>query len=129
MQHPCKTSCSAVQLANEAGVKEQKSFTNTKLGDHQCDNWVQGKCEARICELDKLGLPIPSIPGRRVLDRKTFERLKSGSVVVTEEERGMAAKLHELDEERKKTESVARKAELQKYNTYKTKGPKLSQVI
>jgi len=90
----------------------------------------QEKKEARMCKLDKLGEPMPSLSHKKVLDRNTFTRLKNEAVVVSDEERRAAANLRLLNEERLKNESVIRKAELQKYDSvYTTKGPKLAQVI
>jgi len=88
----------------------------------------QYKIQQQICKLDKLGKSIQSLPGKRVLDKNTYGRLKNGAVVVTAKERQMAIQKHIANEERLKAESKARKEQLQKFNMFKTKGPKLAMV-
>lgn len=76
-----------------------------------------------------MGKPFTHLSGKRVLNRNTYTRLKNEAIVVTADERRVAAKLHASNKKQLKTESENRKAELQKYDTiYRTKGPKLAQV-
>lgn len=115
----------------EPNYKTSKSTTNIDFKDrfNSCNDLNQEKQEIHICNLDRLGMPIPSISGKKILDQSTFKRLKDDAAVVTAEKRRMDKKLQIENDERLKNESVNRKKELQKYDTlYKTKGPKLTQV-
>lgn len=133
MQNVCKPPYRNVSrldsVAADGTKKSMQLVANmNSRNDRHNDQWVQRKQEELVCKLDKLGQPFSSVPGKRILDSKTYGRLKTVTKVLTTEERCAATKLRILDEERKKEESEARKAELQKYSKYRTKGPKLSQV-
>lgn len=119
MQAPKQRSCiaSTSSLALTVGDKNSKHDP------------AQEKLESRLCRLDRMGKPFTPLSGKRVLDRNTYALLKNKAAVVTADERRVAAELHASNEERLKTESENRRAELQKYDTiYRTKGPKLAQV-
>lgn len=121
-----RTPCEAYKIDRKDDNENTKSDESSK---HQPRSDLdQYKLQQHICKLDKLGKSIQSLPGKRVLDKNTYGRLKNAAVVVTAEERRMAIQQHIANEERLKAESEARKEQLQKFNMFKTKGPKLAQV-
>lgn len=121
--------CEAYKIDRKDDNETQKSMITDESSKHQqrsdLDNY---KLQQKICKLDKLGKSIQSLPGKRVLDKNTYSRLKNAAVVVTAKERRMAIEQHITNEERLKAESEARKEQLQKLNMFHTKGPKLAQV-
>ncbi|KAL5237785.1 hypothetical protein ACI65C_005195 [Semiaphis heraclei] len=121
--------CEAYKIDRKDDNETQKSMITDESSKHQqrsdLDNY---KLQQKICKLDKLGKSIQSLPGKRVLDKNTYSRLKNAAVVVTAKERRMAIEQHITNEERLKAESEARKEQLQKLNMFHTKGPKLAQL-
>jgi len=130
IQKPHDTPCGAILKGSKDDKEKQKSTITDESSKPQPRNDLDHfKLQQRICKLDKLGKSIQSLPGKRVLDKNTYERLKNASVVVTAKERQMAIQQHIANEERLKAESEARKEQLQKFNMLtKTKGPKLAKV-
>jgi hypothetical protein len=130
MQKHYSTPCEAFLKGRKDDKENQKSTITNESSKHQPRSDLDHyKLQQNICKLDKLGKSIQSLPGKRVLDKNTYGRLKNASVVVTAEERQMAIQQHKANEERLKAESEARKEQLQKFNMLtKTKGPKLTQV-
>lgn len=119
MQKVDRRSCSA-------NYSNRKTTTNVKSVPSDTN---REKREARMCKLDKSGVPMPSLSRKKVLDRNTYARLKNEAVVVSAEERRIAAEIRMLDEERLKNERETRITEQRRYDsTYTTKGPKLAQV-
>jgi len=126
---PHRIPCEAFQIDPKDHNEKPKPIITDESSKHQRRNDLdQYKLQERICKLDKLGKSIPSLPGKRVLDKNTYGRLQNAAVVRTIEERQMAIQQHIANEERLKNESQARKEQLQKYSMFKTKGPKLARV-
>ncbi|KAE9525211.1 hypothetical protein AGLY_014396 [Aphis glycines] len=130
IQKPHDTPCGAILKESKDDKENQKStITNESSKPQPRSDLDHFKLQQRICKLDKLGKSIQSLPGKRVLDKNTYERLKNASVVVTAKEKQMAIQQHIANEERLKAESEARKEHLQKFNMLtKTKGPKLAKL-
>ncbi|XP_003243991.1 cilia- and flagella-associated protein 45-like [Acyrthosiphon pisum] len=121
-----RTPCEAYKIDRKDDNEIKKSEESSK--EQPRSDLDQYKLQQHICKLDKLGKSIQSLPGKRVLDKNTYGRLKNAAVVVTAEERRMANQQRIANEERLKAESEARKEYLQKFNMFKTKGPKLAQL-
>lgn len=77
---------------------------------------------------DKITVGARQTRDRRVIDDRTFGRLKSKAVVVTAEDRRKTAEDLMADRERLERESLARKQKLQSYDALRTKGKRLAQV-
>jgi len=122
------TPCEAYKIDRKDDNEKQNSMITDESSKEPRSDLDQYKLQQQICKLDKLGKSIQSLPGKRILDRNTYSRLKNAAVVVTEKERQMAIQQRIANEERLKAESEARKEQLQKFNMFKTKGPKLAQV-
>jgi len=123
------TPCEAYKIDRKDDNEKHKSMITDESSKQQPRSDLDHyKLQQQICKLDKLGKSIQSLPGKRVLDKNTYSRLKNAAVVVTAKERQMAIQQHIANEERLKAESEARKEHLQKFNMFKTKGPKLAQV-
>ncbi|VVC28807.1 Hypothetical protein CINCED_3A003092 [Cinara cedri] len=104
--------------SNQSGdgvVKKPEESAQEKL--EKCAQWSK-----------KMGMAMPSVPGKVVLDQSTIERLRHKGVVKTADEKLAATALYAANEERLKNESEARKLELKQQNMYRTKGPKLAQL-
>lgn len=127
MQKPRRTPCEAFRIDRKVSNEKPKSMIIDENSKHHND-LDQFKLQERICKLDKLGKTIQSLPGKQILDKNTYGRLKNAAVVVTAAEKRMAIQQRIANEERLKTESEIRKEQLQKFNMYQTKGPKLAQV-
>lgn len=123
------TPCEAYKIDHKDDKEKPKSMITDESSKYQPRSDLdQYKLQQQICKLDKLGKSIQSLPGKRILDKNTYGRLKNAAVVVTAEERRKAIQQHIANEERLKAESEARKEHLQKFNMFKTKGPKLAKV-
>lgn len=104
--------------SNQSGdgvVKKSEESAQEKL--EKCAQWSK-----------KMGMPMPSVPGKIVLDQSMIEKLRHKGVVKTAKEKLEAIALYVANEERLKNESQTRKLELKQQNMYRTKGPKLAQV-
>lgn len=116
------------QSERKTKCKKAPLIVDKKSRPQTINNLNQEKKEIEFCDPSKTTGKNLAIPGKRVLDRNTFKRLKDKAVVVTAEERREAIQLQIANKERIKKEYEARIKELQNYDLLRTKGPKLAQV-
>lgn len=94
------------------------------------NNLIKEKREKPACNVDQSKEVKTPISRQSGFSKNTINESKNKASVVADEELQAATNARLLEEERRKAESENRKTELRKYdNLYRTKGPKLAQVI